>query len=189
VPVCGLCGGYQMLGRELHDPEHTESTRDELPGLGLLDVVTTFAADKVLAQARGRLCAAGPLLGQSTGQEVAGYEIHMGRTVLGPEADPFLAVTQRGGQPDSGDDGAVSATGLIWGTYIHGIFDNDHFRAGLLGRLRRRRGLDELAGQGLSSQALLDQELDRLAAEARACLDLKTIYALLGLSGRREEQG
>jgi adenosylcobyric acid synthase len=189
VPVCGLCGGYQMLGRELHDPEHTESTRDELPGLGLLDVVTTFAADKVLAQARGRLCAAGPLLGQSTGQEVAGYEIHMGRTVLGPEADPFLAVTQRGGQPDSGDDGAVSATGLVWGTYIHGIFDNDHFRAGLLGRLRRRRGLDELAGQGLSSQALLDQELDRLAAEARACLDLKTIYALLGLSGRREEQG
>jgi len=189
VPVCGLCGGYQMLGRELHDPEHTESTRDELPGLGLLDVVTTFSADKVLAQAEGRVCARGPLLGQSAGQEVTGYEIHMGRTVLGPEAEPFLAVTRRGGQPVSGDDGAVASTGLVWGTYFHGIFDNDRFRAGLLGWLRQRRGLDELSGQGLSSQALLDQELDRLAAESRARLDMKAIYDLLGLPGRREVQG
>ncbi len=183
VPVCGLCGGYQMLGRDLHDPEHTESTRDELPGLGLLDVATTFAADKVLAQAEGRLCAVGPLLGQSAGQEVAGYEIHMGRTVLGTEAKPFLEVTRRSGQPASGHDGAVAPTGLVWGTYFHGIFDNDRFRAGLLGWLRQRRGLDELAGQGLPSQALLDQELDRLAAESRARLDMKAIYGLLGLTG------
>jgi adenosylcobyric acid synthase len=143
----------------------------------------------VLAQAEGRVCARGPLLGQSAGQEVTGYEIHMGRTVLGPEAEPFLAVTRRGGQPVSGDDGAVASTGLVWGTYFHGIFDNDRFRAGLLGWLRQRRGLDELSGQGLSSQALLDQELDRLAAESRARLDMKAIYDLLGLPGRREVQG
>jgi adenosylcobyric acid synthase len=174
-----------MLGRELQDPEHTESTRDELPGLGLLDVVTTFAADKVLAQAEGRVCAGGPLFSQAAGQKVTGYEIHMGRTVLGPEAEPFLAVTRRGGQPcpegTHGDDGAMSATGLVWGTYFHGIFDNDRFRDGLLGWLRRRRGLAEPSGQSLSSQALLDQELDRLAAEARLHLDLKAIYGLLGL--------
>lgn len=183
TPVCGLCGGYQMMGRELHDPEHTESTRDELPGLGLLDAVTTFAADKVLAQAEGRLCAGGPLLGQFAGERVAGYEIHMGRTVLGPEAEPFLKVTRRSGGPASGDDGAVAASGLAWGTYFHGIFDNDRLRAGLLGWLRRRRGLGEPAGPGLSSQALLEQELDRLADECRAGLDMKAIYALLGLPG------
>ena len=82
----------------------------------------------------------------------------------------------------------MAATGLVWGTYFHGIFDNDRFRAGLLGWLRQRRGLDELAGQGLSSQALLDQELDRLAAESRAPLDMKAIYALLGLPGPVGEQ-
>ncbi len=102
----------------------------------------------------------------------------MGRTVLGPEAEPFLKVTRRGDKPVSGHDGAVASTGLVWGTYFHGIFDNDRFRAGLLGWLRQRRGLDELPGQGLPSQALLDQELDRLAAESRACLDMKAIYDL-----------
>jgi len=189
VPVCGLCGGYQMLGRTLYDPEHTESTRDELPGLSLLDSVTTFAADKVLAQAGGRVCAGGALPGQFAGQEVAGYEIHMGRTVLGPEAKPFLEVTRRSGQPASGCDGAVASTGLVWGTYFHGLFDNDRFRAGLLGWLRRRRGLDELAGQGLPTRALLEQELDRLAAESRACLDMKAIYGLLGLgAGNRRPE-
>ena len=181
VPICGLCGGYQMLGRELHDPEHTESTRDELPGLGLLDVVTTFVADKVLAQAEGRVRAGGPLFGQSTGQDVIGYEIHMGRTVLGPEAEPFLDVTRRGDQPASGHDGAVASTGLVWGTYFHGIFDNDRFRAGLLGWLRQRRGLEEVTGPGQSSRLLLDQELDRLAAESRVCLDMKAIYGLMNL--------
>jgi adenosylcobyric acid synthase len=183
VPVCGLCGGYQMLGRELHDPEHTESTRDELPGLGLLDVVTTFVADKVLAQAEGRICAGGPLLGQFAGQEATGYEIHMGRTVLGPEATPFLDVTRRRGQTVAGHDGAVASTGLVWGTYFHGIFDNDRFRAGLLGWLRQRRGLDKLSDQGLPSQTLLDQELDRLAAESRARLNMGAIYGMLDLDG------
>jgi adenosylcobyric acid synthase len=188
VPVCGLCGGYQMMGRELHDPEHTESTRDELPGLGLLDAVTTFAADKVLAQAEGQLCSGGPLLGQFAGEQVTGYEIHMGRTVLGAEAGPFLKVTRRSGRPASGEDGAVAASGLAWGTYFHGIFDNDRFRAGLLNWLRRRRGLGGPAGPGLSSQALLEQELDRLADECRAGLDMKAIYALLELPGGRRGQ-
>ncbi len=185
VPVCGLCGGYQMLGRSLRDPDHTESTRDELPGLGLLDVVTTFVADKVLAQAEGRICGGGPLPGQLSGQDVTGYEIHMGRTELGPGAQPFLEVTRRRGEAVVGRDGAAAASGLVWGTYFHGIFDNDHFRAGLLGWLRQRRGLEELAGPVQSSQALLEQELDRLAAECRASLDMKAIYQLLGLDGAR----
>lgn len=188
VPVCGICGGYQMLGRELHDPEHTESTRDELPGLGLLDVVTTFAADKVLAQAEGLVCARGPLFGQFIGQDVGGYEIHMGRTELGPEARPFLSVTRRRGEPATGYDGAVAVSGLVWGTYFHGIFDNDRFRDQLLGWLRQRRGLDQMASPGQSSQTLLEQELDRLAAECRAGLDMEQIYQLLGLPGPREVQ-
>jgi adenosylcobyric acid synthase len=183
VPVCGLCGGYQMLGRELHDPDHTESTRDELPGLGLLDAVTTFAADKVLAQAEGRICAGGGLFGltpQDTGLEVSGYEIHMGRTELGAGARPFLEVTRRRGEAASGYDGAVAASELVWGTYFHGLFDNDRFRGRLLNWLRQRRGL-EAQVSGVSSRGLLEQELDRLAAECRAALNMDGIYTLLGL--------
>ena len=170
VPVCGLCGGYQMLGRELRDPEHTESARDALPGLGLLDVVTTFAADKVLAQAEGGICAAarsGAVAGGA--QEVAGYEIHMGRTVLGALAQPFLEVTSRGGEPASGYDGAVAPTGSGLGhLFPRPLRQRPLPGSWLLGWLASGgEGLDELAGQGLSSQALLEQELDRLAAESR----------------------
>lgn len=185
IPVCGICGGFQMLGRELRDPDHTESDRDELPGLGLLDTVTTFAPDKVLAQAEGELLGHGPLLGGLAGSTLTGYEIHMGRTLSGRDVQPFLRVTRRRGKADTGFDGAVDASGLVWGTYFHGIFDNDAFRGHLLGRLRKRRGLAEVPGSGLSHAELLEKELDRLAEQSRARLDMAGIYDLLGLPARR----
>ncbi|NPV29450.1 MAG: cobyric acid synthase [Firmicutes bacterium] len=183
VPVCGICGGFQMLGRELRDPEHTESFRDEIPGLGLLDAVTTFSREKVLAQACGEICGGGPLFAELAGLRVTGYEIHMGRTVLGEGARPLLRVLERRGSSEAGFDGAVAASGLVWGTYFHGIFDNDLLRAHLLRWLRRRRGLPERAREREGSR--LERELDRLAEVCRAHLDLEKIYALLGLPGPR----
>ncbi|MDK2881192.1 MAG: adenosylcobyric acid synthase [Clostridia bacterium] len=181
IPVCGICGGFQMLGRELRDPQHTESTRDELPGLGLLDAVTTFAADKVLAQAKGEICAGeGPFAGL-TGMQVEGYEIHMGRTELGPGARPLLRVWERRGSSAAGWDGAVDRKGLVWGTYYHGFFDNDRLRRGLLEWLRRRRGLQERPQVEVDSRALLEKELDRLADVCRASLDMEKVYGLMGL--------
>lgn len=185
IPVCGICGGFQMLGRELCDPEHTESVRDELPGLGLLDTVTTFFPEKVLAQAEGKLLGDGLLWEGMAGSAIKGYEIHMGRTVLGRDTRPFLRVTQRRGEADTGFDGAVSPSGLVWGTYFHGIFDNDDFRSHLLGQLRKRRGLEERPGSGLSHAGLLERKLDRLAEICWAGLDMARIYELMGLPGRR----
>lgn len=183
IPVCGICGGYQMLGRELHDPGHTESDREQLPGLGLLDTETTFEADKVLAQARGVLLAEGPAFAGITGMELTGYEIHMGRTVLGAAARPLLKVIERKGSDQIGLDGAVSDNGLVWGSYFHGIFDNDAFRGHLLNWLRERKGLQARSCQ-LRQAELLEQELDRLAEISRERLDMNGIYGLLGLPAR-----
>ncbi|KUK32099.1 MAG: Cobyric acid synthase [Thermoanaerobacterales bacterium 50_218] len=187
VPVCGLCGGYQMLGRQLRDPEHVESSRGELPGLSLLDTVTTFSREKVLAQAIGEICGEGELFREVRGLCVSGYEIHMGRTFLGEGARPLLRVRARQGVPCEDWDGAVDATGLVWGTYFHGIFDNDQFRAYLLRWLRRRKGLPDHPLGSWSSRDFLDKEIDRLAARCRESLDLAGIYELMGLPERRGE--
>lgn len=188
IPVCGICGGYQMLGRELRDPEHTESARDELPGLGLLDTVTTFEPEKMLAQAGGEICAGGPIFEGVTGQQVEGYEIHMGRTELGPGVSPFLHVTMRKGSRAQGFDGAVSGSGMVWGTYFHGIFDNDAFRSHLLAWLRRRKGLAEVPSSRLSAWDQVERDLDQLAERCRASLDMGRIYQMLGLPGPRSER-
>lgn len=182
TPVCGLCGGFQMLGTQLYDPEHTESTRDELPGLGLLDIVTTFTADKVLAQASGIICGSGPLIAPLAGEAVNGYEIHMGRTELGPQAAPFVHVTERRGIAEKADEGAVSENGLVWGSYFHGIFDNDAFRKRLLGWLQERKGLTQSADSQISASQQLSRELDRLADICRAHLDMRKVYGMLGLT-------
>jgi len=181
VPVCGLCGGYQILGKELHDYDHTESGRDELPGLGLLDQVTSFVADKVLAQAEGELCGSGPIFEGVAGHKQSGYEIHMGRTVLGPEAKPFLRVLRRQGRDEDDFDGAVSSSGLVWGTYFHGIFDNDIFRSHLLQWLRRRKGITGQTGDSIDAAGLLEREFDRLAGLCRQSLDTQKIYRMLDL--------
>lgn len=188
IPVCGICGGFQMLGKELHDPGHTESTRDSIPGLGLLDTVTTFAADKVLAQAEGEICAGEGLFAELAGMRAAGYEIHMGRTELGPGARPFLRVLKRQGSNAAGWDGAVDPTGQVWGTYFHGIFDNDRIRQGLLEWLRRRRGLQGPPQERVDSHLQLERELDRLADICRASLDMEKVYRLMGLAARSSKR-
>lgn len=169
IPVIGICGGYQMLGRELRDPRQAESSHGTVAGLGLLDTVTTFYPEKETCQVEAR--AAGGLLGlfpTLQGQVLEGYEIHMGQTELLPGAVPALTVTRRLGRDQGAraQDGAVgwagaaetggdtgipgeSVTGggnrrgkrgLILGTYLHGIFDNPSFRQVFLGYLRALRG-------------------------------------------------
>lgn len=189
VPVCGICGGFQILGKELRDPHHTESFRDEIPGLGLLDVVTTFAGDKVLAQAVGELSGRGSLFAGLAGQFVEGYEIHMGRTVLGPKARPLLRVIRRQDSSCEAWDGAVNPSGMVWGTYFHGIFDNAQFRAHLLNWLRQRKELPVQSRGRTGGTPPLEKELDKLAEHCRASLDLEKIYGLIGLPGPREGAG
>src|SRR5439155_1282615 len=114
--VIGICGGYQMLGERLDDPEHVESDTGRVAGLGLLPVVTTFARDKTTSRVRARVLAGGPF-GAAAGAEVAGYEIHCGRTTAHGGA-PVFALTERAGAPTETVDG--TRAGSVVGTYLHG---------------------------------------------------------------------
>ncbi|TMC58255.1 MAG: cobyric acid synthase [Chloroflexi bacterium] len=168
--IVGLCGGYQMLGTAIRDPRHVESERDEIPGLGLLPVETIFESEKATEQVQARICADCAFLQAIHGQTIQGYEIHMGHTT---SAAPFLQITQRGPDGVSDADGAVDESGRIFGTYLHGIFDNANFR---------RAWLNSLRPHPTSSQALADvraREYDRLGDAVRAAVNMDMLRSLI----------
>ena len=187
VPVIGICGGFQMLGRTLADPYRTESSIPKEAGLGLLDITTTFAPEKVTTQVESEVIGSGAFLAGLQGERVKGYEIHLGRTELGSQAAPAFKIVFRSGEKVDFLDGAVSSNGLIWGTYIHGIFDNDVFRRHILDVLRAKKGLSPLTinpkGKKPTFFDKLEQDLDKLAAVVRGSLNMQKIYALINLPG------
>ena len=154
--VLGLCGGYQMLGRRVIDAEGIEGPPGETPGLGLLDVETVMVPDKRLERVRARHA--------GTGAAVTGYEMHIGRTEGPDRARPFLDI-------DGRPEGAVSADGLIMGTYLHGLFAEDGFRAEFLAMLGA-------AASGASYGAEVEAALDALAEHLEAHLDVDGLLAL-----------
>jgi adenosylcobyric acid synthase len=180
VAVLGICGGYQMLGRTIHDPHAVESDVPHVNGLNLLPVDTTFAATKQTVRASGTVVATSGLFAGLAGSVGRGYEIHMGRTVLHAGAAPLLHITTRGdGAVDDGD-GAVAAGGWIAGTYLHGLFDNDALRHALLHNLAARKGLSRAQG-GVRFER--DAAYDRLASEVRQALDMARLAQIIPLTG------
>jgi len=172
APVVGICGGYQMLGRRILDPAHVESTSDVVDGLGLLDAETTFAGEKRTVRVAGEVLgpdAHGPL--GLPGTPVHGYEIHMGRTELGPGAAPLLRL-RAAGEPEHAD-GAVAEA--VCGTYVHGLFDEPQLRAAFLNRLRAAHGLP-LRPPATPRAG----DLDRLADHVETHLDAAALSALIG---------
>ncbi len=153
--ILGLCGGYQMLGRTIADPGGVEGAPRRVDGLGMLAVDTVLTGDKQTVQVSGRDLA--------TNTAVSGYEIHLGRTE-GPDCE--RPVVEIGGRRD----GAISADGLVSGTYVHGLFSSDAFRAAFLERL------------GAASSCRYDEEvdavLDALASHLASHLDLDRILAI-----------
>jgi adenosylcobyric acid synthase len=174
--VVGICGGYQMLGRQVRDPLGVEGDPGVEPGLGLLPVVTTMAGVKTTTQVRGEALGT-----PGAGLPVTGYEIHMGVTEVQGPGRPALLIKERHGQPAESTDGWVSPEGRVWGVYVHGLFERDPFRRAFLQELRRARGLTVAAGPELSWQAFQEEQLDRLAQVVRRHLDLAKIRALVGL--------
>ena len=156
--VLGICGGYQMLGRAIHDPDGIEGPAGSSPGLGLLDVETVMTGDKRLTSTRARHMA--------SGLEIDGYEIHIGRTE-GPDRDrPFANVADR-------PEGAISADGQVTGSYLHGMFRGDAFRAAFLRELGAESG-------GLAYGAGVEAALDDLATHLETHLDVDGLIALAG---------
>jgi adenosylcobyric acid synthase len=148
--VIGICGGYQMLGRIIRDPDGIEGTQRSIEGLGLLDVETVMAGSKILRNSGAALA--------SNGLPLSGYEIHMGRTAGADCASPMVRI-------DGRPDGAVSADGRVMGCYLHGIFGSDAYRAHLLGLLGAEAG-------SFSHRASVEEALDELAAGMERHLDV-----------------
>lgn len=179
TPLVGICGGYQMLGQEIRDPEHTESNVDQLDALGLLPTVTTFAADKITHQVTASCSRQGFLGMDYTAEALHGYEIHMGRTDFVGEVTPAFTITSRSGNALSATDGVVRPDGLVMGTYIHGIFDNDEYRRRLIDRLRVRKGLLPL--QTLQdTQARKQASYNRLAETVQNSLNMALVRQIMG---------
>jgi adenosylcobyric acid synthase len=139
--IVGICGGYQMLGRRLFDPHHVESHIKEAVGLGLLDAETVITTDKVTQQVTAELLPAGQALVPACTERLNGYEIHMGETSLGGDGRPFARITRRSHRQVEINDGCVSPDGRVFGTYLHGIFDNDGFRRAFLNNIRMGKGM------------------------------------------------
>jgi adenosylcobyric acid synthase len=153
--VLGLCGGYQMLGRTVADPDGIEGPAGTVAGLGLLEVDTVLTGDKRLEPAQG----------EAAGVPFSGYEMHMGATT-GPDcARPFAHLA------DGTPEGAVSADGRVTGTYVHGLFGDDRQRSAWLERLGAAPSI-------IAHDALVEATLDRLAAHLAAHIDLDRLLSL-----------
>ena len=176
VPVIGICGGYQMLGQRIFDPDNVESVAKETAGLGLLPLDTVFEGDKATHQVKGTVKARVGLLQGYDGGDVVGYEIHMGRST-GEAANGLLEISERSGRAVAACDGASDVEGLTLGTYMHGLFHNHGLRRTVLLNLARRKGVSLPEGAALD----LDGEYDKLADHIRQHVDMDVIYRMAGL--------
>lgn len=167
VPVVGLCGGYQMLGRSVADPLGLEGG-GEMPGLGLLNLHTELGERKTTRRVRARWSAVAGPLAALAGSDVSGYEIHHGRTALGAGVEPIL---EAAGEP------VGAGAGSVWGCYLHGLFADDALRTLWLAALRT--GTAPAAQQW---ENRLKHELDRLADAVEAALDLTVVDSLAGVA-------
>ena len=152
--VLGICGGYQMLGRSIRDPDGIEGAERAAEGLGLLDIETVITGEKLLAEARGSEIA--------SGTPVRGYEMHMGRSHGPDAARPMLRLGER-------DDGAISGDGRILGCHLHGLFTSDAFRRAFLARLGAAADL------ALIDAERVERTLDALARHLELHVDLDAL--------------
>jgi cobyric acid synthase CobQ len=162
--IVGICGGFQILGKEIADPHHVESAGLTVPALGLIPGSTVLAREKTLTSVKA--------IHFGSGLRLYGYEIHHGVT----DSCGSVPLIER-------EDGAIigrsARDGLVWGTYLHGVFDADEFRRWFVDRLRVRRGLPAIGK--VCAVYDLEPALDRLADVVRQSIDLDKVYRLMGL--------
>ncbi len=168
--LVGICGGYQILGLKVSDPYGVETEGVTEEGLGLLRVETVLLKEKVTANVEAVSHPSSLILHPS----VRGYEIHMGKTMLLGDAEPLFVIKKRNGNDIEISDGATTKDGRCWGTYIHGIFDNDEFRRNFLNGIRKEKGLDIL-----DKTAKKEDDFDRLAGVLKENLDMEYILKMI----------
>ena len=187
--IFGVCGGYQMLGKSISDPDGVEEG-GTIRGMGLLDTETVFEAEKARTRVEGRIlgtadktdadCAeeTSYLAQALTGKHLVGYEIHMGRTTYGQEAQPFTeiedTITGKHWQ-----EGAWSKN--VCGTYVHGIFDSEEVVDAVVQALAEKKGVADQLGSAVDFAAFREQQYDLLAEGLRKHLDMERIYQIMGI--------
>jgi adenosylcobyric acid synthase len=159
--IVGICGGYQMLGKKMTDPYRIETSRNEIEGIGLIDIDTVLNPEKTLQRKDG--------IHLPSGQTVTGYEIHHGISEGGES--PVLSFN------DGSVCGSSSYDGRVWGAYLHGIFDEDLFRRWFIDDLRQRKGMTR--ENRVVAPYNLDESLDDLADTVRSCFDMDEIYRIM----------
>ncbi|MCK2003508.1 cobyric acid synthase [[Brevibacterium] frigoritolerans] len=169
--IFGICGGFQMLGTKLFDPDAVEGDGENAEGLSLLPVETVFQAEKKTVQMEGVL-SAGIMESQ---MKLNGFEIHLGRTTLKSQVRPFLLLK------DGREDGAISNDNQVMGTYLHGIFHNRLFTRLLVNQIRRNKGLDEVQENVQSDSERREEAYNLLASHLEENIDMDTIYQWLQL--------
>ncbi len=167
--IVGICGGFQMLGRKILDPLGIESNSGESEALGFLNVVTTLQERKATFQVKA--------VELTLGMELAGYEIHHGKTEFLDSLAPIFEIVEQGGREVKISDGAKNPEGNVWGTYLHGIFDNNQFRRAFLNQIRRDKGLAPLDSKDEGFNQ--DKEFDNLAQLLRENIDMDYLYRIL----------
>ena len=172
--VMGICGGYQMLGERLFDPNHTESRIPEIAGLGLMDFDVTFHESKTTVQSHGSIDCPVGWLSEHNGLMLDGYEIHTGTNDFREGCIPFLRLNGR-----DEVDGVVNAAGNIMGTYLHGIFDTGSFWRALVDHVRKEKGIQDEGGEVLTMEEFRKREYDRLADGVRQNLDMDAVYKII----------
>lgn len=172
--IGGICGGYQMLGKIVRDPHGVEGEPGETKGLGLLDLVTELKKEKILTRTKGRWI--------DSDDVVDGYEIHMGIT-KGPDTDrPVLLITNQNGADTKGVDGATSIDGKTWGTYLHGLFDEQGFRKSFCRSLRPC--IETAPEPETGIDGFRQSQYDLLAEHFSSHLDMDRLIAICGLGNR-----
>lgn len=171
--ILGICGGYQMLGKEILDPLNIESDRESIKGMGLLNTITTIEDEKVMTRVEGYMN-----LPDFKGS-IYGYEIHMGKTVVGEDMNNLLVINKENGMPASKIDGAFSKSNRVFGTYIHGILDSMEFREYLLNSIRTEKAMPKRKSPVY--EGFREEELNRLADIVRNSVDISKLYEIMGL--------
>ena len=175
--VIGICGGYQMLGQYINDPDQVESAVLKQQGLGILPITTIFLPTKETHQVKGEVLSHRGLLSNTMGISLEGYEIHMGRTENHEEGNAFR-LKERSGESCNVLDGYLDSTGRVLGTYLHGLFGNNNLRRSMLSQIAQSKG-QHLVFDDDSDQR--EDEYDRLADLIRNSLDIDLIYTIAGL--------
>lgn len=183
IPIIAICGGFQMLGKLIKDPQHLEDKIDEIAGLGLLNHITTFKEGKITTQSKAKIqdikFNKDSIFYGLEGKYVSGYELHSGVTEVDYENDiEFTRVKQVLEKEADHTDGMINKSGTVLGTYFHGIFDNIEFTRIILDNIKNKKGIEKSSAE-FDYKEFKEKEFKKLEKIFRENIDIKKIYEIL----------